>query len=221
MPASLTRPVICLVTDRRRLQHPQDDSLVTLVATASEAGVTLVQVREPDLNDRQLLALAARIVEAAHPRALVVINERTDVALAAGADGVHLRGESVAADRVRQVVPPGFLIGRSVHGGAEARTAAATGVDYLVMGTVYPTRSKPEVAELAGLSGLEETCRAVSVPVLAIGGITVETVDDVAAAGAVGVAAIGLFSGGSADGTPPSAQAMRRIVERIRRAFVT
>ncbi|MGH9309411.1 MAG: thiamine phosphate synthase, partial [Vicinamibacterales bacterium] len=134
---------------------------------------------------------------------------------------VHLRGESAAADRVRQIVPPGFLVGRSVHSAAEARAAAASGVDYLVMGTVYQTRSKPGVTELAGLSGLEETCRAVPVPVLAIGGMTLETVDDVAAAGAAGVAAIGLFSDVSADGTPPDTQEMHRIVERIRRAFVT
>jgi thiamine-phosphate pyrophosphorylase len=221
MSAPLTRPVICLVTDRRRLPDPQDDSLVRLVATAADAGVTLVQVREHDLNDRQLLPLAMRIVEAAHPHAQVVINERADVARAAGADGVHLRSESVAADRVRRVAAPAFLIGRSVHGAAEARAAAASGVDYLVMGTIFTTRSKPADNELAGLSGLEETCRAVPVPVLAIGGMSLETVDDVAAAGAAGVAAIGLFAGLSAHVTPPDAVEMHRIVERIRRAFVT
>jgi thiamine-phosphate diphosphorylase len=124
----------------------------------------------------------------------VVVNDRVDVALAAGAHGVHLRAESVSAEQVRQIVPDDFLIGRSVHTRTEAVTAARSGVDYLVAGTVYPTRSKPEGAILLGVGGLAEVVRAVDVPVLAIGGVVADKVGDIAASGAAGVAAIGLFA---------------------------
>jgi thiamine-phosphate pyrophosphorylase len=215
MPAPLTRPIICLVTDRRRLPEPSEDALVALVADASRAGVTLVQVREHDLPDARLLRLCRRVVEAARPAA-VVVNDRTDVALAAGADGVHLRGDSVPAARLRSMTPPGFLIGRSVHSLDEAQREAAA-VDYFVMGTIYPTPSKPPGAPVAGVEALGRICRAVPLPVLAIGGVSTDNVANVAAAGAAGIAAIGLFSSVPARGTGPTS--LDDIVARVRRAF--
>lgn len=190
----LQRPVICLVTDSRRRPSAGLDSLIRLACAAAEAGVSLIQIREPDLEARPLAELTRRIVHGTASRStLVVVNDRIDVALAACAHGVHLRADSVTAARARTMVPPGFLIGRSVHSVSEALDAEATGADYLIMGAIYPTPGKPDVTA-AGPAALTAVCGAVTVPVLAIGGITIERLDEVARAGAAGVAAIGLFA---------------------------
>lgn len=196
---TLGRPVICLVTDRRRLGAPSEAAsraaLVDLVRAAGAAEIDLVQLRERDLAARDLAELAERCLAGlAGTKTRLVINDRLDVALAVGAHGVHLRGDSMSARRVRDLAPPAFLVGRSVHSPAEARGVASEGgVDYLIVGTVFESASKPEAPVL----GIAEFARAVreaaNVPVLAIGGITLRTVREVAAAGAAGVAAVGLF----------------------------
>jgi len=185
-----------MVTDRHRLDPFRgEDALVRCVAAAARAGVDLVQVRERDLEGGALTRLVLRCVEAvAGTRSRVLVNDRLDVALAAGAHGVHLPGHGFSAARARAIVPPGFLIGRSVHhAGEAARVAEEGGVDYLVFGTVFPTSSKAGVAP-AGVSGLAAAVAAVRLPVLAIGGITVERAREIGRAGAAGVAAIGMFA---------------------------
>src|SRR5205823_3509321 len=109
------------------------------------------------------------------------------------ADGVHLRGDSVPVTAARLLAPPPFLIGRSVHSVAEA--VAAAGADYLIAGTVFPSTSKDLTRRPIGMEGLKSIVRAASVPVLAIGGLTVERAGEVARAGVSGIAAIGLFMG--------------------------
>jgi thiamine-phosphate diphosphorylase len=218
---ALRHPALCVVTDRRRLPDPTESHLEQLCAGAARAGVDLIHLRERDLDDRRLLALARRIVAAVRgtPTA-VVVNDRIDVALAAGAAGVHLRGDGIDAGRVRAIVPAGFLIGRSVHDAAEAAAAAATGVDYLVAGTVYASHSKPADVPLLGADGLGRICRAATVPVLAIGGITADKLGNVAAAGAAGIAAIGQFSDAFVADRPGRTDAgLRRVVADFRRAF--
>jgi thiamine-phosphate pyrophosphorylase len=189
-----------MITDRRRLGSDGEDRLAGRVGTAARAGVHLVQIRERELDGGPYLRLVARCVDAVRgTRARILVNDRVDVALAAGAHGVHLRADSVAASRVRGVVPPGFLIGRSVHSVAEAlRAAADGGADYLMFGTVFPTASKPGQAA-AGTTALAELVGATSLPVLAVGGVTVATAPEVARTGAAGVAAIALFAHGSDD----------------------
>jgi thiamine-phosphate pyrophosphorylase len=124
----------------------------------------------------------------------VIVNDRLDVALAAGAHGVHLRAESCPASRVRAHAPRGFLVGRSVHSVAEAGDAAAQGgLDYLVFGTTFSTSSKPGRAA-AGTVALEAAASAVPLPILARGGITLDRIPDVARSGAAGICAIGLFA---------------------------
>ena len=217
---ALRRPIVCLVTDRRRLPDPDLNALVRFAGTAARAGVDLIQIRERDLDDRTLLDLTRRIVSAVEATAaVVVVNDRVDVAIAGGARGVHLRADSISAARARAIAPQGFLIGRSVHGAAEAE-AAGSDVDYLVAGTIYATPSKSGAVSLLGTPGLRTICQAVSVPVLAIGGITTDKVGDIAAAGAAGVAAIGLFteviartSHGDLDA------ALRLVAARVRHAF--
>jgi thiamine-phosphate pyrophosphorylase len=110
-----------MVTDRQRLGADAEDLLVDRVAAAARAGVHLVQVRERDLEGAALMQLVERCVVAVRSTfARVIVNDRLDVALAAGAHGVHLRSDSMPAGRVRAVVPRGFLIGRSVHAAGEA-----------------------------------------------------------------------------------------------------
>jgi thiamine-phosphate pyrophosphorylase len=161
---------------------------------AAAAGVDLIHVRERDLEARELCELVSGIVRATRGSTTrVVVNDRVDVALACGADGVHLRGDSMPAIRVRAIAPAGFLIGCSGHSAAEAM-ASAGAADYLVAGTVFPTTSKPGMTAFLGVDGLSAVVRAVSVPVLAIGGVTLARAGEAAAAGAAGVAAIGLFA---------------------------
>jgi thiamine-phosphate pyrophosphorylase len=179
---------ICLVTDRAR-RAPVEQAV-----EAVQAGIDLIHVREGGLQTSELAAMVTQVVRVTRTsQTRVVVNDRLDVALACGADGVHLRGDSVAASRLRAIVPSGFLIGQSVHSLDEA-VAAAPHVDYIVAGTVFPTSSKPGRTDLLGLSGLAAIARRVSVPVLAIGGMDPSRVKDVFAAGAAGVAAITLFT---------------------------
>jgi thiamine-phosphate pyrophosphorylase len=176
--------------------------------------VDLVQVRECGLDDASLLALTEGIRDAlGGTEARVLVNDRVDVALAAAVAGVHLPASAVACGRIRAIVPDSFLVGRSVHSVGEALAAAADGAcDYLVFGTVFESQSKPAGHPIAGVDALAEVCAAVSIPVLAIGGITAERVPDIARAGAAGLAAIGLFAAGEE-------QALRNTVGQIRLAF--
>jgi thiamine-phosphate pyrophosphorylase len=188
------RPVLCLITDRRRLGASWEEALVKRVRTAAAAGVHLVQVRERDLDGGPLTRVVAACVEAVRGTSTrVLVNDRFDVALAAGAHGVHLRGDSFPAPRVAARAPAGFLIGRSVHSVAEALAAAeADALDYLIFGTVFDSGSKPGRSP-AGLGELSRVASVTRIPVLAIGGITAENIADVMAAGAAGAAAITMF----------------------------
>jgi thiamine-phosphate pyrophosphorylase len=182
------------VTDRRRYPLSIDD-LVERTVRAAGAGADVVQVRERDLPDAELAALVRRVVAAtASSGARVLVNDRFDVAIAAGAAGVHLRGDSAPASRVRAIVPAGFLIGRSVHSLADVDAAIADGgCDYLMFGTVFHSSGKPGGHPVAGLDALAAACKRSALPVIGIGGITRGRVGDVLAAGAAGVAAVDMF----------------------------
>jgi thiamine-phosphate pyrophosphorylase len=196
--------IICLVTDRRRADP------VLQARRAADAGVDLIQVRERDL---EALALAEIVTGVLHgvrgTETRVVVNDRLDIALACGADGVHLRSDSIPAQAARALAPAGFLVGRSVHGTDEAVRSAAH-VDYLIAGTVFATASKPDGRRLIGPDGLRAIVAAVSVPVLAIGGVTADRVETIAECGAAGVAAIGLFSDAGGEGVAAVAASLRR-----------
>jgi len=182
------------VTDRGRFGLTPD-ALVERAALAARSGAAVIQVRERDLADRALLDLVRRIVDAVRETdARVLVNDRPDVALASGAAGVHLRGDSPPASRVRAIVPPGFLIGRSVHSLDEIDAAVADGgCDYLVFGTVFPSGGKPEGHPVAGIDALARACARSPLPVIAIGGMTPAREAEVARAGAAGLAAVGWF----------------------------
>lgn len=168
---------------------------MTRVAEAAHQGVHLVQIRERDLDGGPLTRLVAACVAAVRgTRTRILVNDRLDVALSARAHGVHLRGTSFSAARIRPLVSPAFLIGRSVHSVNEAVTAADEGgLDYLIFGPVFETVSKPGQTPVgAGL--LSVVAQATRLPVLAIGGITPDRIGDVMRAGACGVAGIGMFA---------------------------
>jgi len=188
-------PVICLITDRRQLAAPTEGGVVTQVAAASRAGIHLVQIRERDLDGRVLLHLVRACVAAVRNTSTrVIVNDRLDVALAAGAHGVHLRSDSMPASRVRSIAPTPFLIGRSVHDVDEARRVTDDGgLDYLVFGPVFETASKPGRPP-AGLEALQAVVAATVLPVLAVGGVTADRVTAITSTGSAGFAAISLFS---------------------------
>ena len=221
MTAGLPRPLICLVTDSRRVRPAGAAGLLRLIRCAARAGVDLVQIREAAMIDRQLFQLTSGAVAAVSGTAArVLVNDRLDVAIAAGAHGVHLRADSVSAGHVRALSAPGFIVGRSVHSRAEAVAAARSGADYLVAGTVYPTTSKPGQASWLGTGGLTDIVRAVDIPVLAIGGVVADKVWDVAATGAGGVAAIGLFADVPSDDNDGRVErALRDLLARMRAPF--
>ncbi len=159
---------------------------------AIEAGIDLVQVRERDLDAADLAAMVSAIIAMARgTRTRILVNDRVDVALSCGAAGVHLRTDSVPAAVVRSIAPSRFLIGRSVHTVADA--VAAGDVDYLIAGTVWPTVGKPANQPVLGIEGFSEIVRSAAVPVLAIGGVTLARLGEVAGRGGAGVAGIGLF----------------------------
>ena len=204
----LQSPIICLVTG-----GGTPTALQGLIRSAAFAGVTLIQIREPSLGDPALLSLTQKAIEETRETGCqIVVNDRMDIALAAGAAGIHLRGTSFSARRVREKAPAGFLIGRSVHDVGEAVAAAASGCDYLIFGTVFPSRNKPPGHPVAGLNELHEVATAAEIPVIAIGGISLENACSALAAGAAGVAAIDLFRGNTLPGT---------IVSELRRSFDT
>src|SRR4051812_48722095 len=187
------RAVLCMVTGGK---GSADAVLVASIGAAARAGVDIIQIRERHLDDGRLFELtraALRVTSATGAR--LVVNDRLDVALAAGADGVHLRADSFAAARARSLAPSGFLVGRSVHSEGEATDVeAGGGCDYLLFGTVFASDSKPEGHIAAGLDALKSVCERVQLPVLAIGGVTVERAAAAARAGAAGIAAISVFS---------------------------
>ena len=197
--------------------------LIEQARHAVEAGVDYLQVRERDLETAELGKVVEAIVAiAAGSPTRVVVNDRLDVALACGAAGVHLRGDSVPAAAVRRMVPAGFLVGASVHTVAEALNAGPD-VDYLVAGTVWPTRSKPTASldTLLGLDGLARIAAGVAVPVLAIGGVTLDRLATIAWTGAAGAAAIAMFMSESPDRNGCLAPPLRDLVTAARAAFDT
>jgi thiamine-phosphate pyrophosphorylase len=198
MIAVLPRPLVAAVSNRRLLSERDDEACEQLVewsAAIGRADVDILQIRERGLDDGSLARLVCHVLGAtAGTRVRVLVNERTDIALATGAAGVHLPSSAPAAATVRRIAPTGFLIGRSVHAGDDvAALERAGGCDYLTFGTVFSSTSKPADHRPAGVGELRRVCAATSLPVLAIGGVTVTLAAQAAGAGAAGVAAIGLF----------------------------
>ena len=179
----LTFPTLCLVTSQRY------EDLGPKVEEAVLGGVAMVQIRAKELPGGDLLTLACELRRRIGGRALMLVNGRADVALAAGADGVHLGEEGLSVAEARRIAGPDMLVGRSVHSLGTARKAARDGADYLICGTIFETPSKPGKRP-EGLDLLRQVAGAVDVPVLAIGGVDASNAASVIEAGAQGAAVI-------------------------------
>jgi thiamine-phosphate pyrophosphorylase len=202
-------PWICLVTNHTICA----DGLAGLeraVAAALVGGVNVVQLREKAIPARELYDVAVRLRRhTSDAGAALVVNDRLDVALAVGADGVQLGAGSLFPRDIRRVSSD-FIVGGSVHGLAEARDADREGADYLIAGTIFPSASHPG-QPAHGPRLIREIAGAVSLPIVGIGGITAENAAEVMAEGAVGVAVIREILA-----APDPTEAARRLVEQVR-----
>jgi thiamine-phosphate pyrophosphorylase len=203
MPRELRRPITYLITGGETSSStaqgsPEFNALLRLVERATEARVALVQIREKQLTARALFDLASR---AAHltrgSETRVLLNDRADIARTAGCDGVHLSTRSLRANVVRRAFGEDFLIGASAHTHAEALAAREDGADFAVFGPVFDTPSKRAYGPPVGLEALEENARTLApFPLVALGGVAEDNLEEVLRSGAEGVAAIRLFAGG-------------------------
>ena len=199
---------LCLVTDR---SQSRGRDLVTVVADCLAAGLPAVQVREKDLGAGELAAMCRRLRAPTRTHgALLIVNDRVDVALATAADAVQRTGASLAIEDIRAVAGARLRIGASVHSVDDAVEAEAKGADWIVFGPVYDTPSKRPYGAPQGLDALAKVAGRVRLPVIAIGGITPARVREVRAAGARGVAAIAAILD-----TPSPADAVRRFLEAL------
>jgi len=187
----LRLPTLCLVTDRHQCGETE---LEAVVEAAIEGGVNVVQLREKDLSAGELFSLGMRLREVTRGKALLLINDRVDVAQACGADGVHLPENGLPTSIARWVMGRHALVGRSVHGVEAAAQAEKDGADLVQLGTIFASPSKPDSPPV-GPELLREVADAVSIPVLAVGGVTLENAAEAIAAGAAGTAVISAICG--------------------------
>jgi thiamine-phosphate pyrophosphorylase len=204
-------PILCYVTDRKVLGSEDDnhiEALLKRVAIATAAGVDWIQIREKDLSGKEVssfiraaVAQTKKINERDGTLTRIMVNDRLDVALSEQAGGVHLGERSLPVRDVRKWIDAEpdlgergkFLVGVSCHSIQAAVNAARDGADYIFFGPVFANPSKAQFGAPQGIERLEEVCSSVTIPVLAIGGITLGNASDCFAAGAAGIAAIRLF----------------------------
>jgi thiamine-phosphate pyrophosphorylase len=199
---------LTLVTDRTRTRGRE---LAAVVAECVAAGLPAVQAREKDLGAADLAVLCRRLRELTRDHgARLVVNDRVDVALAVGADGVQRTQTSLPVDDIRSIAGRRLAIGASVHSLEDAIDAEMRGADWLVFGPVYDTPSKRRWGPPQGLERLAKLVQVVRIPVVAIGGITPERVSAARAAGAAGVAAIAAILD-----TAAPADATKRFLEAL------
>ena len=176
------------ITDR--IQLGGTGPLLDAIARNIAAGVDWIQIREKDLPTRELVCLVRSVIALrGSARTKILVNTRADIAIASGADGVHLPAGSPILD----YAIPTFLTGVSCHTIAELQEAQAAGASFTVYGPVFTPRSKSHYRSAGGIDGLREACAEVRLPVLALGGITEENISLCMDAGAAGIAAITLF----------------------------
>ena len=186
MPSPTQLPKLCLVTDSSLKLHAPLEKVVT---EAVSGGVGMVQVREKGMPSGDLHRLAKKLRDVTRGKALLIINDRVDIALAVDADGVHLPSHSLPIDVAQSLCGEEMLAGRSVHNVEEAVAAEQEGADYLILGTIYATASHPD-GPVSGPELIRAVKARVQTPVYAIGGINASNAREVMNAGADGIAVI-------------------------------
>ena len=177
-----------LVTDRAL---SQGRPLEKIVREAVDGGATMVQLREKDLSGREFLDLACRLKQLLSPRNIpLIINDRLDIALAVGAEGVHVGQSDMPVDQIRRLGGPGLLIGLSVESEQDALAAEDLDIDYIGISPVYTTPTKKELTRGLGPEGVRAICNISRFPAVGIGGLNQENSGEVIQAGAEGVAVV-------------------------------
>lgn len=195
----------------RALHGARSDEQV--IAALAEGGARIVQLREKNVSDREFYDLATLYRrETAWHDMMLIINDRPDIALAAGADGVHLGRDDMPVEAARRIMGPDFIIGASTHGAAQALEAEREGASYVNIGPLFPTPTKPE-ARAIGLDPVREAAAKLKIPFTVMGGITEE---NIGAALAAGARRIGVIT--AVFGAEDIAGATARLVKRIRGA---
>ena len=192
-------PIICLISDGLITTENYDSKsleLISLIRSAVSAKIELVQIREKTLPAGLLFDLVSRALqETRNSITKILVNERLDIALAAGADGVHLTSKSMPVSEIRNICPSDFVIGRSAHSLAEAMSAAQSGANFVLLGPVFATPSKARFGEALGLGVIRRVCEELpGFPVLALGGIGLDNYNQVLECGARGFGAIRFLS---------------------------
>lgn len=181
------RLALMIITDPQAMNGP-----VMAAEAALQGGATAVQLRWKGASTRDLLDMAVELRALTRRyEALLLVNDRLDVALASSADGAHLGDDDLPLEVARRIAPPPFIIGRSVDNASEARAAEAAGADYVGLGPIFPTGSKTGLGAAIGPEGIAEVRPSIEIPLVAIGGIDALNAPRVLRAGADGIAVIG------------------------------
>ena len=220
MTLNLPRPILYLITRGATTETTTPDgeefqNILEQASAAVTAGIPLIQIRETQLTSRVLFELTSDVVAVARGSSTqVLVNDRADIAASAGADGVHLTTRSLPAAVIRKTFGDKFLVGVSTHSLAEARSAWRQGANFAVFGPIFPSPAKEQYGPPLGVGHLKDAARELApFPLIALGGISLERVNECLLAGASGVAGITLF------GKPKDVAMTAETISESRRSY--
>ncbi|MFF2499481.1 thiamine phosphate synthase [Peribacillus sp. NPDC058075] len=190
------------------------EELTKIIAESVSGGVSIVQLREKNNSSlsfyNKAFALKQLLNELSIP---LIINDRVDIALAVAADGIHIGQDDLPLPVVKKVVPEDMIVGVSVSTLEEALEAERNGADYIGVGSVFPTKTKQD-ATLMAIGDLEEICRSVSIPAVAIGGITADNISDLSASGLSGTAVVSAIM--NAESPKTASESLLKIIKNFK-----
>lgn len=179
---------LCIITDtniQKKYSH------VEIAEMAVKGGADIIQLRDKNMPASELAETAIAIKKICSKRAVLIINDRVDIAMLSGADGVHLGKEDIPVNEARKLLGKNKYIGATANSLEDAKNAVKAGADYIGFGHIYPTQTKLKSTSPVGIKGLKEILNYISIPVIAIGGIDLTNAEEVIKTGVHGIAAIG------------------------------